>query len=367
MPRTNYLQQHFWIKTPIPFFKLFDNEAAKNNVLISCFNAKPVNFNMFGDKKKWIFYSGERFMTEANSNIIIGFLPTNTTLLDYILNKDLKSKYSGLLINEVNLATSKYQYNMKTNIKSINDLLQPLIDNKVFYIQLKDQERFQLELLFAKKGITTLTKDLIAEISLYTDLNTKWHNYYDKYNGLTHEQLLECKPKFACFIVSNPKCWERNKMFDMLQIISGQQVDSMGKFKRNVDIIIPDRETQQDDYFKLIEQYRFMITFENHSLPWYNTEKIFNAFASGTIPIYWGDPLITEVYNSSCFVHIPTFEDKTKQTGAIIKGCEMIKSIEADLENSYKEFFRGDLMVNAEAEDIRLRENVESIYNVFHI
>lgn len=357
MPQTNYLQQHFWIKTPIPFFKLFDNEAAKNNVLISCFNSKPVNFNMFGPKK-WVFYSGERFLDEANSNVVISFVPDNEQIIsldDNHLNQTIKS---------INLAKNKYTYNYNSNDIPLKTLKNAIEQGKIF-IQIKDQERFQLELLFAKKGITTLTKDLITEISLYQDLNTLWHGKFNEYKDLTHEQLLEKKPKFACFIVSNPNCWERNKMFDMLQIICGK-VDSMGKYKRNVDIIIPDRETQQDEYFKLIAQYRFMITFENHSLPWYNTEKIFNAFASGTIPIYWGDPLITEVYNPSCFIHIPTFENKNKQTGAIIKGCEMIKSIEADLENSYKEFFRGDLMINAEVEDNRLRKNVESIYNIFH-
>lgn len=356
--KTNYLQQHFWIKTPIPFFKLFDNESAKQIVLISCFNAKRINFKMFGDKKKWIFYSGERFLDEENCNVIISFGPDNQQILS------MDEKHLNLRIKSINQAKNTYTYNIPAIEITTKKLIENIKNGKI-YIQLRDQERFQLELLFARKNISRITKDLIAEISLYQDLNTSWRNNFNKYNNLTYEQLIEYKPKFACFIVSNPKCWERNKMFDMLQIICGQKIDSLGKWKRNIDIIIPDRETEQEDYFKLISQYRFMITFENHSLPWYNTEKIYNAFASGTIPIYWGDPLINEVYNPNCFIHISTFNDKKQQTDAIIKGCERIKEIENNL-TTYSTFFKENVIINAENEDIRVKKNVNKLYDIFY-
>lgn len=370
--KTHYLQQHFWDNNAkLPFFRLFDNPKASDIVLISCFNKRLNNFKVLKNKK-WVYYTGERFLTEANSNIIIGFLPTNRKLLDYGLSDEGKwvKENPGLVINEVNLAKSKYEYNMATKTKSINDLIQPIIDNKVFYIQLRDQERFQIQLYTAKNNITKLTKELIAEIRLYKTLEDNWIAQYNKFKGLNTDKLLKTKPKFACFIVSNPQCWQRNKIFDMLRIMCSKKVDSMGKWKRNVDIIIPDREREQEDYYKLIGQYRFMITCENHSLAWYNTEKIYNAFAAGTVPIYWGDPLITDVYNPACFVHIPTFNDNKHQLKAIMSGCERVNEIEKALSGNntepYLSFFKEQLMTNVKAEDARVQESLNQIYTIFN-
>lgn len=371
--KTHYLQQHFWDNNAkLPFFRLFDNPKASNIVLISCFNKRLNNFKVLKNKL-WVYYTGERFLTEANSNIIIGFLPTNSKLLEYGLSDNGKwvKENPGLVINEVNLAKSTYEYNMATKTKNINDLVQPIIDGKIEYIQLRDQERFQIEKMYASGAtIEPITKELIAEIRLYQSLENNWLEQYKKFKDLSASELLQTKPKFACFIVSNPRCWERNKIFDMLRIMCGKKVDSMGKWKNNVDIIIPDREREQEDYYKLIGQYRFMITCENHSLAWYNTEKIYNAFAAGTVPIYWGDPLITDVYNPACFVRIPTFNDNKHQLKAIMAGCERVNEIEKALSGGntepYLDFFKGPLMTNVKAEDARVQESLNQIYTVFN-
>lgn len=34
--------------------------------------------------------------------------------------------------------------------------------------------------------------------------------------------------------------------------------------------------------------YRFNVAIENANYPWWHTEKVFNCFASKTVPIYWG-------------------------------------------------------------------------------
>lgn len=43
--------------------------------------------------------------------------------------------------------------------------------------------------------------------------------------------------------------------------------------------------------------YMFSIAHENASYPGYFTEKILDCFATGTIPIYWGDPEIGKIFN----------------------------------------------------------------------
>jgi hypothetical protein len=43
----------------------------------------------------------------------------------------------------------------------------------------------------------------------------------------------------------------------------------------------------------VLRNYRFTIAFENEEHPGYTTEKILHAWAADSVPIYWGNPLLT--------------------------------------------------------------------------
>ena len=45
-----------------------------------------------------------------------------------------------------------------------------------------------------------------------------------------------------------------------------------------------------------------MLCFENVDVPFYITEKIFVAFQSGAIPIYWGTQDVFKVFNREAFI-----------------------------------------------------------------
>jgi hypothetical protein len=173
------------------------------------------------------------------------------------------------------------------------------------------------------------------------------------------------KTRFCCFIVSNPGCWQRNNFFDML--CKYKQVDSLGKYKRRLpaDIIQVPERSDQDAYFGLLSQYKFMITFENNSLAWYNTEKIFNAFQSGIVPIYWGDPLIDRVYNTECFVWVKTESALLSQYNEFKKAIDKIKQLDND-DELYISMFNANkhLMVDATAEDMRLTESINILKTI---
>jgi alpha(1,3/1,4) fucosyltransferase len=56
-----------------------------------------------------------------------------------------------------------------------------------------------------------------------------------------------------------------------------------------------------------LKRYKFSICYENaKNIPGYITEKIFDCFFAGCVPIYWGAPNITE------YIPSDTFIDKTK-------------------------------------------------------
>ena len=59
-----------------------------------------------------------------------------------------------------------------------------------------------------------------------------------------------------------------------------------------------------------LESYKFNIVFENaYSIPGYITEKIFDSFVSGTIPVYLGATNVTDFIPSQCFIDMNQFND----------------------------------------------------------
>lgn len=56
-------------------------------------------------------------------------------------------------------------------------------------------------------------------------------------------------------------------------------------------------------------QYTFALCFENMILTGWITEKIFDCFFAGTIPIYWGAPNITDHIPAECFIDMRRFSN----------------------------------------------------------
>lgn len=52
-----------------------------------------------------------------------------------------------------------------------------------------------------------------------------------------------------------------------------------------------------------IKHYRFMICYENtQGVPGYITEKIFECFAAGVVPVYWGASNVADAIPKNCFI-----------------------------------------------------------------
>lgn len=94
--------------------------------------------------------------------------------------------------------------------------------------------------------------------------------------------------KFCNFVVSNDFSQVRNEFFAALA--AHRRVDSGGAYANNIGGPVEDKLAFQ-------KGYKFSIAYENSSTPGYCTEKIVDAFAAGTVPIYWGDPLVKEEFN----------------------------------------------------------------------
>jgi len=68
-----------------------------------------------------------------------------------------------------------------------------------------------------------------------------------------------------------------------------------------------------DDKYQVLNQYKFSICFENAvDIKGYITEKIFDCFFSGNVPVYLGAPDVTDYIPENCFIDarkFSTFEE----------------------------------------------------------
>ena len=110
------------------------------------------------------------------------------------------------------------------------------------------------------------------------------------------------KKKFCNRVVSNPDSHPmRESLFEKL--CEYKKVDSGGKYKNNIGGAVKDKMAFERDY-------RFTLAFENTSTPGYVTEKIFEAFAGDTVPVYWGDPGIALEFNPDAFINCMAYADE---------------------------------------------------------
>jgi hypothetical protein len=56
-----------------------------------------------------------------------------------------------------------------------------------------------------------------------------------------------------------------------------------------------------------IGSYKFALCFENSILKGWITEKIFDCFFAGTVPIYWGEPEIEKHIPEGCYIDMRKF------------------------------------------------------------
>lgn len=131
-------------------------------------------------------------------------------------------------------------------------------------------------------------------------------------NDILHPRLFgrSSPPKkhyFCCFIVSNGSSEPRNRFF--AELSKHKFVHSLGSYNRNTLLKAPDRFSQP--FFDFLGQFKFCICFENQQADFYMTEKLISAYASATIPVYWGCPQTPDIINLSSLVWVP---DSSPQT-----------------------------------------------------
>jgi hypothetical protein len=136
--------------------------------------------------------------------------------------------------------------------------------------------------------------------------NTKTKNkkvYINSYERLLNKEVCDelWERNFCNFIYSNPNCQKRNDFFEKLSRY--KKVDSGGNYKNNIGGPIFNKLEFQS-------KYKFSIAFENTEYLGYTSEKIANAMLANSIPIYWGNPLISKDFNTESFINYYDFKNE---------------------------------------------------------
>jgi len=86
-----------------------------------------------------------------------------------------------------------------------------------------------------------------------------------------------------------------------------------------------------DNKLQTLSNFKFTLCFENCVFPGYVTEKIFDAFLSGCIPIYLGAPDITDFVPSDTFIDVRHFQDLSELHHFLsqISEAEAVRYLEA--------------------------------------
>lgn len=123
------------------------------------------------------------------------------------------------------------------------------------------------------------------------------------------ETQWRARPNFCSFVYSNWRPRERREFFEVLH--RRRPVTAAGDVLNNaprlaVSAADPDWRAAKIDYLR---SFRFVIAFENQSVPGYTTEKPMDALVAGAIPIYWGNPDVGNDIDVSRMILASTFAD----------------------------------------------------------
>lgn len=75
----------------------------------------------------------------------------------------------------------------------------------------------------------------------------------------------------------------------------------------------------QDEKIAFQNTCKFSIAFDSISEPGFVTEKILHAFAARTVPVYFGDPHISNQFNPKSFINVSDFSDLNSALEKVIE------------------------------------------------
>lgn len=130
-------------------------------------------------------------------------------------------------------------------------------------------------------------------------------------NGMSDDELLN--REFCSFVVSRGTGHHGDPMRELFfnELSKYKKVASGGKYLNNIGGPVPDK-------LAFCRGYKFHIAFENSSSPGYTTEKLMQAFAADTVPIYYGNPTVGDDFRREGLVLVRDRADVARAIDEIV-------------------------------------------------
>lgn len=188
---------------------------------------------------------------------------------------------------------------------------------------------------------------LVDELGIFYTLNEKNRDYPDS--------ILEEKPCFANFIASHDSEYGvRSKLFHALSAY--KRIESPGPLFYNMSN--GEKVSREDgSKFTFQKKCKFTLCCESTNHTGFVTEKILEAFAADTIPIYYGSSTVTEMINKDAFINLADFDTLQEAVDRIIE-------LDSD-DEKYLDMLRRPIFAEENFVENQIRELEQFICHIF--
>lgn len=186
------------------------------------------------------------------------------------------------------------------------------------------------------------------------------HQKYFKFYYPNYKPMILQRPDFAskklCTLIAANKYsshpdelyGERRKV---IQFFENQHPDDFDLFGRWWPTTLKTYKGAIDNKLEHLKHYKFCVSYENiHKIPGYITEKMFDCFEAGVVPIYWGASNTEEYLPRNCFIAREDFSDEEElylflKNMSEERHADYLRSIEAYLTSEQAQLFSIDHFV----------------------
>ncbi len=252
----------------------------------------------YGLKEREDFWSINDFLAYAERN---GLIPERETkriaFVGFNTNFDI---YNNELINTVSM-----KYNVVIDYEDPQYVFCSVFGTPYEYLKYKGIRIYY-------SGETTTPDFNLVDYGISYNRDLKYEDRFfrelpffgRKVGGKKIKSISE-KTDFCNFVYGHERVDQlRRGFFEALS--KYKRVDSLGSLLNNM----PDGfYVTRMNKIAQTRKYKFSIAFESVDMSGFISEKISDAFDAGTIPIYMGDPHVSEIFNKEAYIDVHDYVD----------------------------------------------------------
>lgn len=277
----------------------------------------------------YVFILSISFHILFGKNAYIIDLPNSIdTCFHERVNNDLRCWYDAFLMKQ---ALEKSGFNVQF-ISSTTKITDPdvLIWFDTSHIDLYDMPQFSqvIKVMMTRETSMIIPSNFDEHLLQYFDIVGTWHDDYvdnQKYFKIYYpvalpmiDSVVSFAQKKLCTLIAGYKKFtpqlyeERQKAIDFFERLHADEFDFYGKDwekSKYVRYKTYGGTLAFDKKIDCLKQYKFCICFENSRYPGYVTEKIFDCFQAGCVPVYLGAPNVEQYIPKNCLISFTRFKN----------------------------------------------------------